>query len=244
MNKMLTLLGGLGVGAGLMYLLDPDRGRHRRSQIRDKAVHTFNQWDASLERKSHDLSNRTYGLLSEARSFVKPEDVSDETLVARVRAAIGHHILHAHSIDVVAYAGWVTLRGPILADAVPELVACVEAVPGVTRVNNLLTVLHTPEEMSSMQEAIAARRPTSREQVTMCPTTRVLAGILGGMLVMKAVKREGLLGSVLNMAGLGVIARSLVTPNAVFLETPPTASLQLPCCEIGSLTPPVGIAEP
>jgi hypothetical protein len=32
-----TLIGGLGLGAGLMYVFDPDRGKRRRAMARDKA---------------------------------------------------------------------------------------------------------------------------------------------------------------------------------------------------------------
>jgi len=34
----MTLLASAGLGAGLMYFLDPDRGRRRRALVRDKAV--------------------------------------------------------------------------------------------------------------------------------------------------------------------------------------------------------------
>ena len=38
MNRNLLLLGGIGLGAGLMYIFDPDRGRRRRATARDAAA--------------------------------------------------------------------------------------------------------------------------------------------------------------------------------------------------------------
>ena len=40
MKRDLLLLGGIGLGAGLMYWLDPDRGRHRRSRTRAQLLST------------------------------------------------------------------------------------------------------------------------------------------------------------------------------------------------------------
>lgn len=208
MHRMLTLLGGLGVGAGLMYLLDPDKGRYRRSLMRDKAVHALNQWDTSIERKSHDLSNRAFGMLSEARYLVRPDAVEDGILEQRVRAEMGHTILHSHGIEVTADAGRVVLRGTIMADAVPELITRIESVRGVTRVVNLLTALHTPEEAEAQPMPVACLRlAAATTQMTMGPTTRMLTGALGGFFVMKAAKRHDFLGSVLNLAGVGLIGR-------------------------------------
>jgi hypothetical protein len=37
-GRTLTFIGGVGIGMGLMYLLDPDRGSYRRSRIKEAAV--------------------------------------------------------------------------------------------------------------------------------------------------------------------------------------------------------------
>jgi hypothetical protein len=37
-RDILTFIGGMGVGASLMYMLDPDRGSRRRALVRDKII--------------------------------------------------------------------------------------------------------------------------------------------------------------------------------------------------------------
>ncbi len=76
LNKdRLTLLGsaGLGVvlGAGLMYLLDPQGGRSRRALARDKAVSLAKTGGTAVGKKSRHLGNRTKGLISEAGSGIR-----------------------------------------------------------------------------------------------------------------------------------------------------------------------------
>jgi hypothetical protein len=68
MNKALTILGGLGAGAALMYLFDPDRGNRRRALIRDKAVSLNRRTQRAVTGKVEDLRNRTKGMLHEAKS--------------------------------------------------------------------------------------------------------------------------------------------------------------------------------
>ncbi|MEA2560184.1 MAG: hypothetical protein QOH06_1688 [Acidobacteriota bacterium] len=67
----LTLLGGVGLGAGLMYLLDPDGGRRRRALARDKAVHGLKVSGKALRRTSADVGNRTRGLVAGAGSLLR-----------------------------------------------------------------------------------------------------------------------------------------------------------------------------
>jgi hypothetical protein len=70
MKGILAILSGLGIGAGLMYLFDPNGGRRRRALIRDKAVGVSNDVRQAVTAKGHDLSNRAKGLINEARSVV------------------------------------------------------------------------------------------------------------------------------------------------------------------------------
>ena len=68
MKEVIALLGGLGAGALLMYLLDPDRGNRRRALIRDKVVKLNRQTQEALSGKVQDVSNRAKGMLHEAKS--------------------------------------------------------------------------------------------------------------------------------------------------------------------------------
>ncbi|WP_437759774.1 SRPBCC family protein [Sorangium sp. So ce1389] len=51
----------LGVGAGLMYTLDPDRGALRRASARDMAVSLAHRAVALLDESARDLGNRSRG---------------------------------------------------------------------------------------------------------------------------------------------------------------------------------------
>ncbi len=62
MNAMRTLLTGLGLGAGLMYILDPDQGRRRRAMVRDQANRLTNEVQEGVEVVRRDMNNRLEGL--------------------------------------------------------------------------------------------------------------------------------------------------------------------------------------
>src|SRR3982750_4159873 len=139
MNRELTLLaGGIGLGAALMYLLDPDRGRRRRALVRDQLASVVNKTPDAMATTARDLSNRARGLAAEARSMFSSEEVTDEVLIARVRSKLGRVVSHPHAIEVAVDQGHVRLSGPILADEVDDLLSCVGSVPGVAEVENRL----------------------------------------------------------------------------------------------------------
>ncbi|HSK79130.1 MAG TPA: SRPBCC family protein [Thermoanaerobaculia bacterium] len=68
---------GAGLGAGLMYLLDPQSGRRRRAVAKDKAVHAVKQGGTALGKKSRHLGNRGKGLVMEATSKLRKREEED-----------------------------------------------------------------------------------------------------------------------------------------------------------------------
>jgi len=57
MNKTASLI-GLGVGAGLMYVLDPDRGRRRRSRLGEKATRAFSRSGGAVSKAMKGVGER------------------------------------------------------------------------------------------------------------------------------------------------------------------------------------------
>ena len=64
MNDTISLLAGLGLGAGLMYAFDPQMGRRRRAQVRDKAVRLAHEARDAAGVVARDAKNRVKGLAS------------------------------------------------------------------------------------------------------------------------------------------------------------------------------------
>jgi hypothetical protein len=64
----LYLLGGVGAGAGLMFLLDPRSGRRRRGQLRDELVRDARGVRAGAGKTARDIQHRSKGLAARARA--------------------------------------------------------------------------------------------------------------------------------------------------------------------------------
>jgi osmotically-inducible protein OsmY len=141
------------IGAGLAYLLDPDRGTRRRALVRDKAVRTGHKLADELGGTTRDLRNRAGGAVAELRSRFRQDSVDDEVLSERVRSAIGRAVSHPRAIEVSATDGRVTLRGPVLEREVTDLVAATEGVRGVSEVITELELHQRPEGIPSLQGA-------------------------------------------------------------------------------------------
>jgi hypothetical protein len=87
MKRELFLLGGIGVGAGLMYWLDPARGRQRRARTRAQLLstrHLVGDWMSDANRGLHDLRLPQRYRLQLTSPFRRPRRpiVSDAVLLA------------------------------------------------------------------------------------------------------------------------------------------------------------------
>jgi hypothetical protein len=156
MNKQQwSLLGsaglGAGLGAGLMFLLDPQAGGRRRALARDKTLHLLKQGGEAARKTSRDLGNRTRGLVAETSSKLRRADADVDLLRDRVRSKIGHVVSHPHAIEVTTQDSRVVLSGPVLASEVSRLLSTVRKVKGVTDVESHLEVHEHPENVPALQ---------------------------------------------------------------------------------------------
>jgi len=148
----MLMLGCTGLGAGIMYVLDPRLGKRRRALVRDKAQAYWRRTGKFISQTARDARQRTYGLIAETQAQLRGAEVpEDAVLVARVRAQIGHVVSQAGTIDVTAQQGRVTLSGSIAAHEVEKLLSAVASVAGVTAVVNRLEVNHAPTSVAGGQ---------------------------------------------------------------------------------------------
>ncbi|HXE56621.1 MAG TPA: SRPBCC family protein [Gemmatimonadales bacterium] len=208
-----SLLTGLALGAGMMYLLDPGRGSRRRALIRDKAVRSLHKTGDAMGATARDVANRARGAVAGVRSRLRREDVPDEVLVERVRAALGRVVSHPHAITVTAYEGRVTLQGPVLEHELDPLLDRVSRIRGVESIENLLVVHESAGREPSLQGGRPRESRSELFQNHWSPTTRMIGGIAGAGLVAYGLRRRGPLGT-----ALGTVGATLLTRAAVDLE--------------------------
>jgi hypothetical protein len=147
MGKVLKLAMWAGVGAALMYWLDPAAGRQRRALVRDKLAGGTHQTAEALKAQAKRAADRAKGLMHGRPS--EPQD--DEQMRERIRARLGHLTRHAAAIEVEVQGSRVCLRGPILASDVEPVVFEVRHMPGVELVDNQLNIHEQPGNIPGLQ---------------------------------------------------------------------------------------------
>src|SRR4051812_46828809 len=88
------LVGGVAMGAGLMYVLDPGRGARRRALLRDRGRRTVRRAGSGIEPTARDVRQRVRGVVAGTRRRWRRESVGDEVLEARVRTELGRLVSH------------------------------------------------------------------------------------------------------------------------------------------------------
>lgn len=136
---VLSLAAGAALGAGWMYLYDPDRGRARRARLAEKGASTARRSGQQAAARATDVFNRAKGAVAKAGVlFTCQRNVDDEVLEGRVRSHLGHITPHAHGVETEVFRGVVTLHGTLPEPERVRLVADIEGIPGVRAVRDCL----------------------------------------------------------------------------------------------------------
>ena len=139
-NNRLGWIGFFGLGALLIYILDPQMGRRRRALVRDKMRRFGHKTRDAIDVTSRYLKNRVLGVAAETRNLIPERGVSDDVLEQRVRSKLGALVSHPASINVKAENGRITVSGPVLSREVEGLLKRIWSIPGVKHVENRLEV--------------------------------------------------------------------------------------------------------
>lgn len=173
-----ALLSGVAIGAALALALDPARGGRRRALIRDTVVRGTRVAGEALESTARDMGNRARGIAAVTRRRLWTEDVDDARLLERVRARLGRACSHPDAVAVDVREGEVTLRGPVLADEVKNLLDTAASVRGVHAVLNELEPHESAAGIPALQ-ATGCRSGAALDLLTgtWAPATRALVGM-------------------------------------------------------------------
>ena len=201
---------GAGVGASLMFLLDPSRGARRRSLLRDRIVHGLHKTGDAAGSTFRDVSHRLTGVAAGARRLVSRGGVSDEVLEARVRARLGRYSSHPAAIRVTPEDGVVTLDGDVLRQEYAAIISATAATRGVLDIVDRLAVHDSAEGVPSLQGGVARRgdRPDFL-QTRWAPATRCTVATAGATVLAYGLGRRDAAGAGLALVGTAMLLRSI-----------------------------------
>jgi uncharacterized membrane protein len=209
--KVKTLLTTIGLGAGLMYFMDPQQGARRRAMVRDKANRFVNNMDESIEKAVEDSRNRARGVLSEMTARLSDQGAPDWILEERVRSNLGRLARHARAVTVTADGGRIHLSGPVLREDEDAIVKAALRTRGVHGVENQLQVVDSPANIPALQGDPSPQRQMRPDwqQQNWSPATRLLSSVGGSLLTLYGLTRRGVAKPVLSTAGLVLTARGM-----------------------------------
>jgi len=201
-------IAGLALGAAGMYLFDPEKGRGRRAQMRDRAGSRVRRLRHGADAAVRDLRNRARGMRHGWRG-VREGEIPDRVLTERVRTKLGRYSSHPGAIRVAANHGTVELSGAALAHECDTLLRVVRRVRGVQAVRDRIERHHDPAHVSALQGGVprsGEHNAFMRERWS--PSARMLSGGAGSALVLLAMRRRGLAGALAGAAGAALLLRA------------------------------------
>jgi uncharacterized membrane protein len=205
------------VGGAVMYWFDPATGRQRRALLRERLGSVGNELGEAAGVAGRDLSYRAQGVRARIRSAWAADEVSDEVLAERARAALGRAVSPLRAIEVTATDCQVKLSGDVLAHEHSALLDTVRSVRGVQDVIDELTVHDRANGVPALQGGRAPRRSSlTLLRDTWPPATRLLTSASGGALLLVGAsqvfgaRQRSILGVVTVTVGALLLGRSAV----------------------------------
>lgn len=146
-RRLFWLLLGAGIGMGIGYLADPDRGRARRAQLSDQAAARARETASEAQKKAKLTVDRARGEVIEGVKEVLPERVPDDPklLQDRIQSQVfgGRDDVQDVVLKIDA-PGTVAVKGTVPSpDSERDLLAKVAEVEGVIDVRSELSVRAT-----------------------------------------------------------------------------------------------------
>jgi uncharacterized membrane protein len=210
-SRLKTLIATATVSAIASRLLDRERGRRRRAVALDKANRAVRKTGGAVETTARDAWHRARGLVASLRARLTPDGADDVIVVERVRSRLGAVVSHPSSIEVTAIAGRVTLQGPVLEREADALIRRVQRVRGVRAVEDRLVRHRTAGDVPGLQGRTVRRggERSAFAQTVWSPTARMAAGTAGVALLGGGLRRAGVAGAMVAVAGATLAARAM-----------------------------------
>lgn len=128
-------VGAIGAGAALMYLLDPERGAHRRAHIRFKMARQGKQLGNSvMANLPSNWKNTVANALPSAYSLV--DAANDAQINQRLQFEVARYARDGSDVDVAVNNGLVYLRGWAPPKVAHKLAKRAKSISGVRAVEN------------------------------------------------------------------------------------------------------------
>jgi osmotically-inducible protein OsmY len=135
------------LGAALAYFFDPQNGRRRRNETRDRLLAFFRRGARKTERAGRAVAAEAHGLKQKATHLREEQkDFDDVTLARKVETELFRPAdAPKGSVNVNVENGVVYLRGEVgQPDMIDDLEKRARKIQGVREVENLLHVPKTP----------------------------------------------------------------------------------------------------
>jgi hypothetical protein len=203
-----SLIAAAGLGALVMFLLDPQSGARRVALARDRARRLAHQAADAAGTGWRDLRHRASGVAAGARHLVHRDEVSDRVLEERVRAELGRWVSHPHAVSVSVREGRVLLGGAVLTPEQAPLKRAIERVRGVLQVDSQVLAYDSAGRMPMLQGGTlrAGRVPAWPRGKRHAPATQLLGASASVALLAGAALRRGMPGLLLAAAGAAIAA--------------------------------------